>query len=154
MTEQRVAVYFDIENLFHPFRQVQRWDQGLALVGRLLDDLKTTGIVVSALGVCDRGAWRHVAFPLSELGVRVFAHRGGVDAADEALAEHIRTGLSPSVGTVVIASGDHYFAGLADELRASGRHVIAAALSQCMSHELYRAADAARLLPVPAALAA
>jgi NYN domain len=154
MTEQRVAVYFDIENLFHPFRQVRRWDAGVALVARILDDLKVTGIVVSAMGVCDREAWRQVAFPLSELGVRVFTHRGGVDAADAALAEQIRTGLSPSAGTVVIASGDHYFAELASELSAGGRHVIAVALSQCMSHELYRAADAARLLPVPAAIAA
>lgn len=154
MDESRVAMFLDIENLLFPFRQLQLWDEGMGLLANLLEEVRATGIVVSAVGVCDLSAWRKVAFPLSSLGVRVFSHQGGVDAADRILAEHIQSGLSPSAGTVVIASGDHYFSGIASDLRAAGRHVIVAALRKSLSHDLYRAATEARLLPIPAAHAA
>ena len=71
-----------------------------------------------------------------------------------AAVDHIRGELPPSAGTVVIASGDHYFAGVARELREGGRHVVVAALGHALSHELYRAADAAHVFPVDAAHAA
>ena len=154
MTGQRVAVYFDIENLCYPFRAKGRLTDGIDLIAEFLSALRGTSIVVSALGVCDRDTQHLVAFPLSGLGVRVFSHLGGPDAADAALTAHIRGELPASVGTVVIASGDHYFAAVARELQAGGRRVMVASLGHALSHELYRAADEAHLFPVDAASAA
>ena len=146
MRETRLAVYLDIENLVHPFRESGLWGQGIGLVASFLRDVGRMGTVVVALAVCDRDAWRHVAFPMAELGVRVFAHSGGPDAADVALVEHIRGELPPSVGTIVIASGDHLFAAVASELRAEGRQVVAASLPGALSHQLYGSVDSTHLL--------
>jgi hypothetical protein len=154
MSEHRVAVYFDIENLCHPFRSGGRVSEGIDLMASFLGDLRQTNVVVSALGVCDRDTWRRVAFPLNDLGVRVFAHGGGVNAADAALVAHIRGELPPSVGTVVIASGDHFFAGVARELRHGGRQVVVASLRHALSNQLYRAANSAHVFSVSAAHAA
>ena len=77
MSEHRVAVYLDIENLCQPYRVEGRLSQGITLMSGLLGALRRTTVVVSALGVCDREMWRRVAFPLHDLGVRVFSHAGG-----------------------------------------------------------------------------
>jgi hypothetical protein len=147
MGEKRVAVYLDIENLIHPFRETGQWSDGLEVMNDLICWAAKMGTVVAGLGVCDRTAWRHVAVPLADLGVRVFSHAGGLDAADLALIEHIETGLPSSASTVVIASGDHAFAAVASNLRVRGRHVVAVALAGALSHELYRSVDEVRLLP-------
>jgi NYN domain-containing protein len=81
--------------------------------------------------------------------VRIYGHRGGLDAADHQLLRRIQTELPPSCDTVVIGSGDHIFAPVARELRARGLRVEVIACAGSISHELYRAADACHLLEVP-----
>ena len=58
MSEHRVAVYLDIENLCQPYRVEGRLTQGIELMSGFLGALRRTTVVVSALGVCDEEMWR------------------------------------------------------------------------------------------------
>ncbi len=98
MTEDRLAVYLDVENLVHPFRESGGWASAIQMTANLLGRLRALGTVVTALGVCDQDVWGHMAFSLAEHGVRVFTHGGGPDAADLSLVQRMRTDLPASVG--------------------------------------------------------
>lgn len=140
----RVAVFFDLENLAGT---PDGDDAGLvAQVEEILEDLSTRGDVVSAIGYANKHLAPRIAPELGQLGVRTFVHRGGPDAADLELITRMRTEVPPSVHQVVIVSGDHIFATTAQELRARGKHVEVQARYGSLSADLYRAADACRVL--------
>jgi hypothetical protein len=140
----RVAVFFDLENLAGT---PDADDAGLVRqVEQILEDLSTRGDVVSAIGYANRHLAPRIAPDLGQLGVRTFVHRGGPDAADLELITRMRAEVPESVHQVVIVSGDHIFATTAQELRARGKHVEVQAQFGKLSADLYRAADACRVL--------
>lgn len=138
--EARIALYLDVENLVHDRRAVGDWDGAAADLLALVDRVSLLGTVVARVAACDREAARRLAPVLAGAGVRTFIHRGGQDAADRILADHLSCAPA-SCNVVVIASGDHYFAEAAAELRRRGKHVAVAALFGSLSAELYVAAD-------------
>ena len=143
---ERIAVFLDIENMLCGARDTVEVRAAMVHVAEALNDLGARGTIVAAIASCNHFLARRVIFQLATLGVRVFIHRGGPDAADHALIARIRAELPATTDTVVIGSGDHIFAAVAHELRAQGRRVEVRAAFGCLSAELYRAADDFRLL--------
>ena len=141
---ERIALYLDLENLLYG-EGIHRLEVFTALVG-LLRGFGARGIVVAAIACCDCTLARELAFAFEPAGVRIFTHDGGPDAADNALIERIRHELPASVRTVVIGSGDHIFAAVADELRARGLRVEVIARQGSLSAELYTQADDAHVI--------
>ncbi len=121
----RIAVFLDLENLLHPFLELDAVEEGLRRLRLLLEGLATQGTLVTCVAVCNFRLARLVAVQLSGIGfmVRTFTHFGGQDAADLALIDRIHNDLPPSCGTVVIGSGDGIFTSVAEELTRAGRQV-------------------------------
>lgn len=140
----RVAVFLDLENLCGG--RHASTDDLLAHAATILGAARGRATVAAAVGYCNRALASRVALPLARLGIRVFVHDGGPDAADVALIARMRAEIPRTVDTVVIASGDHIFADVARELRARGMRVEVCALAGCLSADLYRAADDCVLL--------
>jgi len=138
---ERIAAFFDLENLLYPLRAKGDIRPGVQALGRFMRELEARGTVVTRLAVCDRPLRRRLCLQLDRLGIRTFTHWGGFDAADRALVQHLRGDLPASCGVVIIGSGDHAFAPEAARLRAEGRSVEVLALPTSLSGELRRAAD-------------
>lgn len=136
----RIALYLDVENLIHDRRAAGDWDGAAADLLALVERVSQQGTVVAKVAACDPEAARRLAPALGRAGVRTFIHRGGQDAADRILAEHLDCAPA-SCNVVVIASGDHYFAEVAAGLRLRGKHVAVAAMYGSVSAQLYVAAD-------------
>lgn len=137
---ERIAVFLDLENLASTDAGE---DPGLgARRARLiLGDARARGTVVMAVAYCNRRLAPRVAWLLGPMGVRVFVHGGGPDAADLELIERIATDVPPTVDRVVIASGDHIFADPARALRERG--------VQVEVHAAYGALSAERATKTP-----
>ena len=135
----RIAAYWDLENLLATERDDR--DEALALIAAIVHRVQTGGVLVSNVACCDRTLTTEMAVALSTLGMRVFPHRGGVNAADETLINRIEHERPASVDTVVIGSGDHIFADVTRRLRAQGLRVVAVARPGKIAAELYVAVD-------------
>lgn len=143
----RIALYLDVENLIHERRAAGDWDGAARDLLSLIHAVAARGTIVGKIACCDPDAARHLAPALAAVGVRTFIHHGGQDAADLMLMEHVSC-APRSCDSVVIASGDHIFASMAQALRAQGKHLTAAAVPGSISADLYTAVD--EFLPVGA----
>jgi uncharacterized LabA/DUF88 family protein len=142
MSTRRIALYLDIENLIHDLRRAGELEEAEELITGLVHSLDERGVVVVKVAACDTSAARRLAFALARSGVRFFPHREATaDAADLDLIEMITQELPKSVDTVVIASGDHIFADVVDDLRRRGVTVIIAARTGTLSWRLARSAS-------------
>lgn len=141
----RVAVFLDLENLL--FAQDRESTEGLlqGLIDRLRR-LVGEDTVVVAVGCCDRRLAARTAFLLRQIGVRVFPHRGGPEAADLDLIARIVNDRPSSCQRVILGSGDGRFAGPAKTLRMLGLRVEVVARAGSLARELGFAADAVHLL--------
>lgn len=121
---ERVAVYLDLENLLHPFREAKVLATGIGTLLHLIWSYERTATVITKIAVCNRTLQRLTAFELGLAGVRVFGHSEPCEgAADALLIAHLETALPASTTTVVIGSGDHIFASATLSLKAKGRQV-------------------------------
>lgn len=136
----RIALYLDVENLIHARRVAGDWAGAARDLLSLIHALSARGTIVGKIACCDEDAARHLAPALAAVGVRTFIHAGGPDAADLMLMEHVSC-APRSCDTVVIASGDHIFASIAETLRTQGKHLAAAAVPGSISADLYLAVD-------------
>lgn len=138
----RIALYMDLENLVHDFRAAQDYDGARELVLRVVREAERRGLAIAKVACCDESLAKLLALQLGSAGVRTFAHTGdGPDIADQALVRMISTELPESADVVVIASGDHAFAGIADRLRRDGKSVVVLARQGSLSWRLREAAD-------------
>lgn len=148
LDQERFALILDSENILFTYRETGTTEEGIALLGETIGDLRLRGPFVSAFAVCDQDLRRRTMFLLGAHGVRVFpTQRRGKDAADLDLLDRMETDLPSSVTTVVFASGDGVFSQAATRLRAAGCRVEVVAVEGRISAQLYMAADSVRLLP-------
>lgn len=143
----RIAIFFDLENLLHRFREDGRWGEGVHLLAGLLAAYRARGTVVAAVGVCDRNMSRNLLPYLPSLRLRVFPHRGGDQAADLDLVERLGREVPKSCETVVIVSGDSAFADAAAGLRRRGLRVEVISMRDHLSHLLYKESSVAVVIP-------
>lgn len=148
---ERFALVLDLENLVHGYRVAGLWDEAAEAVARIVRGLRRRGTLVAAVAVADPVLTRRMAVPLGALGVRIFSHAGGTDAADRELVRRLETDVPASCDVVVIGSGDHAFAPIARRLRRRGLRVEIAAVPGMDAIDLRDAVDAViRLDRVPA----
>jgi hypothetical protein len=141
MHDSRVAVFLDLENLLFTERPND--------LPRLIDELERLivqvvrdDLLVARIGSCDRTLARRVAIELDRrLGMRIYPHRGGPQAADRGLARRIAEELPASCSRVLLGTGDGGFALQVLQLRALGMTVEVIARSGSLSRELREAAD-------------
>lgn len=137
----RAALFLDLENIVHPERMAGDLGAALARVDALLGRVRDEADLVHVVAVCDRRLARDLGADLYARGVRVFAHRGGVDAADRDLIDRLAHDVPASCALLVIASGDHAFRAQAVAHRARGRRVQIVARAGSISADLYRVVD-------------
>lgn len=96
----RIAVFLDLENLLHPFLELDAVEEGLRRLRMLMEGLAAKGTLVTCVAVCNFRLARQVAVQLSGIGftVRTFTHFGGQDAADLALIDRIHKDLPQVAG--------------------------------------------------------
>jgi NYN domain len=138
---ERIALYLDLENLLYEYRQAGDWEDAVVAVASLVHRLAARGTLVARVASGDAGIVRKLAFALDGLGIRTHVHRGGIDAADQALLRMLDHDVPMTCGTVVIASGDHVFAPSVRCLREQGKRVEVVACRGTVSAELYASAD-------------
>lgn len=92
------------------------------------------------IGAASTWVYKRIAFD-SPHDVRMLPAGGGPDAADDRLIDEAHRINLTRYDRVVIASGDHRFAGLADEIHDLDLEVWAAAYSWNLSKRLQRAVD-------------
>ncbi|MFM8302692.1 MAG: NYN domain-containing protein [Actinomycetota bacterium] len=139
---KRIYLLLDAENLLAVHRREGTLAEGLRALGDAVRGLGAEGAVVQGVAFCDADLCASVAWDLAELGVRTFVTgETGPDASDRALTRYLETSLPDSAETVVIGSGDNYFARSARRLRREGRAVEMLALPGSISWELYAAVE-------------
>lgn len=146
LTNERLAVYLDLENLVWEHWQNQSWEEATLIVSAAISIAKARGTVVRKVAVCDRNLAEPMAFPLRRLGVQVHIHYGGLDAADQALASRLRTEVPASCTTVIIGSGDGGFAEVATELKTLGLRVEALSRANRISYALQQSVDTTHII--------
>lgn len=94
--------------------------------------------------------WKKIAWDAAQFTCQWVVVRRGRDNADHALLEAISGYDTGTFERVVIASGDHIFAGLASELVKEGVQVVVAANAGKIASELRHAAlETIELPPIP-----
>lgn len=132
--------YLDLENVLHPASELddeeltRRFRGVVAACRRLLPS-------IAIVACCDGRIASRLVAPAAQLGVRLFPTRPAQDAADRALEELIALDSIVELDLVVVVSGDHAFAATATKLRAAGAEVVAVAVPQTISAELYLSVD-------------
>lgn len=139
---RRAALFLDVENLVHEYRERGDWAGAAVALGRVVARARETGTLVAAIASCDLEMARRLALPLRSLGVRTFVHGGGPDAADRDLLRRIESELPASCNVLVIGSGDHIFAEAAERLRRAGKRVEVVSADGRVSVRLAASADA------------
>lgn len=139
---RRAAVFIDLENAVYPERQAKDWRAATTLVEQCLEAVRRMAMPVLMVAVCDADLAKTLAIPLATLGIRTYAHGGGLNAADDALVVRLAHDVPESCEVVVIVSGDHAFVETALSLRKSGKEVQVMGRQTQISAKLYRAASA------------
>lgn len=156
-TGSRVALYIDVENLVHDLREAGDYEGATELITRLVREVERRGVAVAKVACCDASLAKRLAFGLAAVGVRTYPHHGGgTNVADQVLVDAITNGLPDSADVVVIASGDHFFADVAEGLKAKGKSVVVVAREGSLSWRLRYAANEVMSIgrPLPIEVAA
>lgn len=142
-TRPRTLSLLDVENLVRDgiktHRVADMWTEFVEVTQPRWDDHTTVAV-----------ASRHAATAFLALpaGVRRVVGNNGPDGADQALlASADIDWVAAHFGRVVIGSGDHIFAPLAEALRAKGLSVVQVIGAGACSAQLYRACSEHKYLP-------
>lgn len=142
-TRPRTLHLLDVENLVSG--QVSSatvgamWAEFVRVVGTRWDDHSTVAV---------SSHHAPAAFFALPTGIRRVVGTNHPDGADLALIDSVDVDwVSKHFGRVVIASGDHIFAPMANTLRANGIELVQAIGGGLSSAELYRACTAHQYLP-------
>jgi hypothetical protein len=151
-SKPRAAMFIDLENIVHPERMSGDFAGARWQVASMVARVQQQAHLIHCVAVCDVRLARELAIDLAKMGVRVFSHRGGVDAADHELLSRISHDVPSSCELVVVASGDHIFTQQVAYCKAKGLRVEVIARTWSISADLYREADEfCHLEPVTAA---
>ena len=134
----RAQHWIDLENLLSGRVTAERAQKALRLYSRLVPIGPRDDVVV-ALGP---NTAQLAAFALPSTARLLVGKGSGANSADKALVESIDPGFTASkFSKVFIASGDHFFAPLAKDVKRLGLQVVVVYVPSQISHVLYRVAD-------------
>lgn len=149
------AVWLDLENSLISLQKQGLTPSMGTFVAAIREEIADFGDITSLIAYADYTLLREtfgydVQRELEKCGVRTRyqVNLHGKNSADMEIASDIHTHLehNPTVGTVIIATGDRDFRPSVEAARARGKKVILLALKDNLSQELKRAADDVRYL--------